>query len=73
MPSRLDTRRRPALVTCGWYAAGGGAEWIGGRGGKIVAAADEANPGAAGTPTLSVAGVAGAAGAGGAAFDHCSS
>ena len=75
VPSRLDTRRRPARVTGGWYAAGGGAEQIGGPGGKIAeAAADEANPGAAGAPTpsvtvvIGVTGVTGTAGAGGAAF-----
>ena len=34
VPSRPDTLRRAARVTGGWYAAGGGAEKIGGPGGN---------------------------------------
>ena len=70
VPSRPEILRRPARVTGGWYAAGGGAEKTGGPGGKpIDPAAPEAKPGAAGAATLSATvpiGVAGAAlGAGG--------
>ena len=64
VPSRPDTLRRAARVTGGWYAAGGGAEKIGGPGGNTDdPATDEANPGAAGAATLSVTVVIGVTGA----------